>query len=47
MTRLASADRGIRPLTRLLSGLRSLLALERLVVLVIGPMMISAAIVSR
>ncbi|MFD4942889.1 hypothetical protein ACFVYE_17080 [Streptomyces sp. NPDC058239] len=47
MTGLALADLGIRPLPRVLSGLRSLLALERLVVLIIGPMMISAAIASR
>ncbi|MCX5311783.1 hypothetical protein [Streptomyces sp. NBC_00154] len=47
VTRLALADLGIRPLPRVLSVLRSLLSLERSVLLIVGPMMISAAIVSR
>ena len=47
VTRLAQADLGIKPLPRGLSGLRSLLSVERSVLLIIGPMMISAAIASH
>jgi hypothetical protein len=44
VTRLAQADLGLRPLPRGLSPLRSLLSVERTVLLVVGPMMISAYI---
>jgi hypothetical protein len=47
VTRLAQADLGIKPLPRGLSAFRSLLSVERTTLLVVGPMMISAAIASR
>jgi hypothetical protein len=46
VTRLAQADLGIKPLPRSLSALRSLLSVERSALLLVGPMMISAAIAS-
>lgn len=46
VTRLAQADLGIKPLPRSLSALRSLLSVERSALLIVGPMMISAAIAS-
>ncbi|MEV6018289.1 MULTISPECIES: hypothetical protein [unclassified Streptomyces] len=46
VSRLAQADLGIKPLSPSVSALRSLLSIERSVLLVIGPMMISAAIAS-
>ncbi|MFF1303982.1 hypothetical protein [Streptomyces sp. NPDC058307] len=47
VSRLAQADQGVRPLSRSLSALRSVLSVERSVLLVIGPMMIWAAIASH
>ncbi|MFD5819535.1 hypothetical protein [Streptomyces sp. NPDC127038] len=47
VSRLARADLGIKPLSPGLSALRSLLSVERSALLVIGPMMISAAIASH
>ncbi|MFD8737983.1 hypothetical protein ACFV06_24150 [Streptomyces sp. NPDC059618] len=47
VSRLARADLGIKPLAPGLSALRSLLSVERSALLVIGPMMISAAIASH
>lgn len=47
VTRLALADLGIKPLPRVLSVVRSLLSLGRSVLLIVGPMMISAVVVSR
>jgi hypothetical protein len=47
VTRLAQADLGVKPLPRGLSPLRSLLSLERTVLLIVGPMMISAYIATH
>jgi hypothetical protein len=47
VTRLALADLDIKPLPRGLSALRSLLSVERSALLVVGPMMISAALASH
>lgn len=47
VSRLALADLRIKPLPRPLSGLRSFLALERTCLLIIRPMMISAALTSQ
>lgn len=47
LTRLALADLGSRPLHPALSALRSLLALERTVLLIVGPMMVSAFLAMR
>ncbi|MGW1001086.1 hypothetical protein [Streptomyces sp. NPDC002520] len=47
VTRLAQADLGIKPLPRGLSPLRSLLSVGRTVLLVVGPMMVSAYIATH
>ncbi|MFG3289500.1 hypothetical protein ACGF3G_11955 [Streptomyces sp. NPDC048179] len=47
VTRLARADLGIKPLPRGLSALRSLLSVERFALLIVVPMMVSAAIASH
>ncbi|MET9081854.1 hypothetical protein ABZX77_08100 [Streptomyces sp. NPDC004237] len=47
MARLARADLGIKPLPRSLSALRSLLSVGRSALLIVVPMMVSAAIASH
>ncbi|WP_031512549.1 hypothetical protein [Streptomyces sp. NRRL F-5123] len=47
MSRLALADLGVRPLPRVVSGLRSLLSVERTALMLLGPMTVAGVLLSR